>query len=433
MRIVIISDAATPGGATSATVWLAEGLTRLGQDVTWIGPVEDTEVRAWKMQLLRPTRFTPRRALRRLLPIPAREKWDRSVVKKRLHRILRDALPDVIHVSNLHSATWAGWSEHLLAVCRSHAPTVWTLHDAWSFTGRCVYFFDCRKFLTGCDETCPTPNDYPVLAPDRIAGAWDSKRRLLTELSDLVAVSPSAWLAREAEAGSWRNHRIEVISNAVPLETYYPIDRGAAREALGMKNGGTVLLAAAHNFEDPRVGGDLLIEALKAVSAGPITVMTMGRGSLRFEIDGVTHHPLGYVKDERTKMHAFNAADLFVSSAPVGNQPLVCLESIACGTPVVALGVGGLPEIVCSGKTGWLAASISSISLARALEEAIRDLGRGTNLRESCRRVAETEYCPETHAVRYLELYAELSERRTESQRHRVTGHEPSGERTRSV
>jgi glycosyltransferase involved in cell wall biosynthesis len=132
-------------------------------------------------------------------------------------------------------------------------------------------------------------------------------------------------------------------------------------------------------------------------------------------------------------MHAFNAADLFVSSAPVGNQPLVCLESIACGTPVVAFGVGGLPEIVRFGKTGWLAATISSDSLARALEEAVRDLSRGINLRDSCRRVAETEYCPGTQAARYLELYAELSERKTESQRHSATGNEPSSERTRSV
>jgi glycosyltransferase involved in cell wall biosynthesis len=413
VHIAIISDAATPGGASSASVRLAETLNRLGERVTWIGPVEDTETRTWEMRMLRPARLLPRRVARRLLSIPSREKWDGTAVQKLLDGFLRELRPDVIHVSNLHSATWAGWSEDLLRVCRRNAPSVWTLHDAWSFTGRCVYFYECRKFLTGCDATCPTPNEYPALAPDRIAAAWDSKRRLLAALPDLAAVSPSQWLAGNAAAGIWKGHRIEVIPYGVPLETYHPMDRGTARRLLGVNRQGTVLLAAAHGLDDRRAGTDLLLGALKESSLGPVTLITMGGGSVRIEIEGVNHRHLGYVSDEQTKVHAFNAADIFVSSAPVGNQPLVCLESIACGTPVVAFNACGLPEVVRPGQTGWLAATISSESLARALEEAVRDLSRGINLRDSCRRVAETDYCPETQAARYLELYSELIGRGT--------------------
>jgi hypothetical protein len=46
------------------------------------------------------------------------------------------------------------------------------MHDLWLLTGRCAYTAGCEKYLTGCDDTCPTPAEYPALDPAKIAEAW---------------------------------------------------------------------------------------------------------------------------------------------------------------------------------------------------------------------------------------------------------------------
>lgn len=411
LHVVIISDSCLPGGASLASLRLAESLARLGHRITWLGPTQDQEFRPWRTRLLRPARFLPRRAVRRLLPVPAREKWDRHATQIRLKRILRELRPDAINVNNLHAAGWAGWSEDLLSVCRAQAPTFWTLHDAWSFTGRCVYSYDCRAFLKGCDASCPTPNEYPALPPDRIAGAWSNRQRLLASLPDLVAIAPSNWLATEAKRGLWRNHRVEVIPYGVPLDTYSPMDRHEARQALGLEAKGPVLFISAFDLSDRRAGGDYLVSALSCLSE-QMTVITMGSNQVDINIKGIATYHLGFVKDERKKVQAFNAADILVHPAPVGNQPLVCLEAISCGTPIVAFPVNGLPEIVRPGRTGWLAEHVTSDSYARALDAALSDLRAGADLRRLCRALAEEQHSPDRQAQQYLGLFTQAFEPR---------------------
>jgi glycosyltransferase involved in cell wall biosynthesis len=293
-------------------------------------------------------------------------------------------------------------------ICARHAPTVWTLHDMWSFTGRCAYSYDCRKFMTGCDSTCPTPEEHPPLAPDQIAQAWNERRRLLNSNPNLLAVAPSRWLAREAREGLWADHRVEVIPYGLPLEVYRPVDRALAREALGINTPGPVLLMAAQFLTERRKGGEILDGALSALSRRPLTIVTLGSGHPGFQAEGIHLHELGYVDHERTRVLAYSAADLFVHPAPVDNLPNVVMEALACGTPVVGFAIGGMPDMVRPGQTGWLCDSVSSKALADTLEEALADLDRGVNFRDSCRAVAEAEYGSSLQARNYLELFQSL-------------------------
>ena len=62
--------------------------------------------------------------------------------------------------------------------------------------------------------------------------------------------------------------------------------------------------------------------------------------------EGVHVHPLGFVDDERLKVLAYSAADLFVHPAPVDNLPNVVMEAIACGTPAIASDLSVFRELV---------------------------------------------------------------------------------------
>ena len=313
--------------------------------------------------------------------------------------------PDFINIHNLHSADWF---PDLFRVCALHAPTVCTLHDMWSFTGRCAYSYECRKFLTGCDATCPTPREYPSRLPQRIAGDWQQRRHLLENEARLWAVAPSQWLAQEARAGLWKNRLLEVIPYGLPLDVYRPVDRVLARQALGIDSTGPVILVVAQNLSERRKGGSFLIEALEKLPIRPLSLLTMGIDPLPVPGEGIQVHSLGYVTHDRMKVLAYSAADLLVHPAPVDNLPNVVLEAIACGTPVVGFPIGGMPDMVRAGETGWLASVLSSEGLADALTQACDELKRGRDLRDSCRVIAEREYNPALQASRYSNLFGSL-------------------------
>jgi glycosyltransferase involved in cell wall biosynthesis len=208
----------------------------------------------------------------------------------------------------------------------------------------------------------------------------------------------------------WKNHRIEVIPNGLPLDVYQPLDRVAARRALGVRSSGLVILAAASNIADPRKGSAILVEALQQLTTLQPTLLTFGAGAASAGSLGIPHVDLGPIDFERAKTLAYNAADLYVHSALADNLPNVALEALACGTPIVSFAVGGLPEIVRPGRTGWLARAVTSEALAEAMQTAISDLqAGGATLRATCRGVAVQEYGLRLQAARYLSLFESLT------------------------
>jgi glycosyltransferase involved in cell wall biosynthesis len=201
---------------------------------------------------------------------------------------------------------------------------------------------------------------------------------------------------------------VEVIPYGLPLDIYTPVDRVLARTALGIKPGGPVVLVVAQKLAGRRKGGTILIEALQRVCQRPLTLVTLGHGHLPRAVEGVTLHALGYIDHERTKVLAYAAADVLVHPAPVDNLPNVVMEAMACGTPCVGFAIGGVPDMVQPGKTGWLAHQVTAQALASAIDTALKDIKQGKDLRVSCRSIAETEYDEAIQAQRYLTLFKQL-------------------------
>jgi glycosyltransferase involved in cell wall biosynthesis len=405
MHIVLLSDHETRGGAAIAACRLAAALAAAGHRVTRLAAAVDPGPHPWETIALTPSRLE--RLSTRVVPDAIRHLWLARGAGRQLRRALERLRPDLINVHGLHGAASLGWSPALAGVCAEHAPVIWTLHDMWSFTGRCAYSGDCRRFLTGCDAACPTPDEYPALTPSRIAAAWQARRRLLTAKLRLAAVSPSRWLAGEALAGLWAGSRVEVIPNGLPLDVYQPVERAEARRALGIAARGPVLLIAARRFNRHK-GAQLFLEALGRTVERPLTVLVLGPADFMPTDPGIHWIPLGYIEAETKRALAYNAADLLVHPALHDNLPNVVLEAMACGTPTVAMPVGGLPELVRPGQTGWLAAAPTAAALADTLTAALGQIRAGLDLRSLCRASAEADYSDAVQAQRYLSLAASL-------------------------
>ena len=222
MKIVMLSDWETQfGGAAVAASRLAHSLCHAGHEVTRIVAVKDGKNYLWKIAELQPSIWGW--AVHRFIQGLAWESFSRWEIRRRIRRLLEVCQPDVINIHNLHGASTSfGWPMEVVSDCAAVAPVVWTLHDMWSFTGRCAFSYECHKYLMGCDKTCPTPAEYPALTPGKIAKSWRRRSVMYQHITDIAAVSPSSWLARSAQEGLWAGKRVEIYPLWSPIRYVSP-------------------------------------------------------------------------------------------------------------------------------------------------------------------------------------------------------------------
>lgn len=160
---------------------------------------------------------------------------------------------------------------------------------------------------------------------------------------------------------------------------------------------------------DPRKGLDLAIDAVARVPNVELEIVGDGEERARLERRakplGERVRFTGYASDVRP---ALARADAVLSSAREEGLGIALLEAMAMGRPVIAVPVGGIPELVDPGETGWLAAARTPPALAEALTEAARSptelLRRGTAARARVLR----DFTITTMRAKYAELYEAL-------------------------
>jgi glycosyltransferase involved in cell wall biosynthesis len=123
------------------------------------------------------------------------------------------------------------------------------------------------------------------------------------------------------------------------------------------------------------------------------------------EINVHPHVHLPSVNDDGFLSLIYSAADVFVAPSLADNLPNTILESIACGTPVVAFNAGGIPDAVRPGVTGLLAKTGDAAELRSAILGLLGNDSLGAEMSANCRKIALAEYSLELQARRYLEIY----------------------------
>jgi glycosyltransferase involved in cell wall biosynthesis len=157
--------------------------------------------------------------------------------------------------------------------------------------------------------------------------------------------------------------KVSVVPNGVDKEKFYHISKGRARKELGLPLDKLILLSVGSLI--PRKGHDLLIKALGVLHdkyhEKDCRLVIVGEGRLRRELEElITARGLeeyvclpGEVTHNKLALW-YSAADLFCLASNREGWPNVLMESMACGTPVVAANVWGVPEIMRNDAIGVL-------------------------------------------------------------------------------
>jgi starch synthase len=111
----------------------------------------------------------------------------------------------------------------------------------------------------------------------------------------------------------------------------------------------------------------------------------------------------------------YSHAAVFVCPSIYEPFGLINLEAMACGTPVVASRVGGIPEVVVDGETGWLVEPGDATALGQALREALADPERARRMGEAGRRRVEAHFSWDRIADRTMIVYGEAIDSKSAS------------------
>ena len=290
-------------------------------------------------------------------------------------------------------------------------PIIWTLHDMWPFTGGCHYDAECGKFRQSCGS-CPLLGS--ATENDLSRSVWGRKQKSWRD-AQIVVVATSHWLAEMAQASSlFRNRRVEVIPNCIDIGKYKPLDKHAAREAYGLPTDKHLILISAFNVAtDKRKGNHFLITALKELEQegwrGKVELVVIGAPTPDKPPDfGLKTHYMGTFNDEISQVLLYSAADVTVAPSMQENLSNTVMESLACGTPVVAFNIGGMPDLITHQKSGYLARPFEPEDLAAGMKWVLEDNVRREHLSHHARESVVSKYSMQAVAHKYHALYQDI-------------------------
>jgi glycosyltransferase involved in cell wall biosynthesis len=204
--------------------------------------------------------------------------------------------------------------------------------------------------------------------------------------------------------------KVYVLRNGVDLEMFRPVERSLARHRLEI-HGPT--LASVGNLVELK-GHDLVIGALPFLPQHSLLVV--GEGPERSALQRLAVHLgvssrvrfLGRIPHEQLA-DVYSAADALVLASSREGWPNVLLEAMACGTPVIASNIGGIPELVKSPVAGELALERTS----RGFATTISKLFNSPPDRAATRRYAENFSWDETTEGQ-IKLFSEILARQAD-------------------
>lgn len=315
-----------------------------------------------------------------------------------------DALaPDFVLVGNVHGATR---SLDVVGRLASSRPTALVLHDLFALTGRCCHPRDCSRAETGCDTACPTPDEYPPLAPRRIAGMHERKRDVLAQHSGPLLLANSDWTRRRSAALAPASAVTRPVSLAFPTGVFRPGDRIALRRRLGLPEADVLILVSSVIVDGPDKGFADLRDALHGVARPGVGVVAIGRldDPGKFGLDNL--FAPGLIGSEEDLAAWYGACDLHVTASrheTLGQTPI---EAGLCGVPTLAYRTSGLTTSVIDGVSGHLV-EMRPGALAQALADLVGDPVKRAALGAFARIALESRFSPASAALSLDEVLRE--------------------------
>lgn len=405
LRIIQITGSDVGGGAESVVRQHHQELSRQGHQVQLLVGRKQTDDPA-TTQI--PFRRGPKGVLRTA-------RWlQRTSGLQNLYspgfRAIEDSFaftPDILHFHSLHGVDSFAELSVVRRLSRKY-PTVVSMHDLWLMTGHCGHPLSCPKWKTGCGN-CPDLLLYPAVSRDATRWNFRSKRRAFREAAVQLVV-PSDWLRIQVQQSPVLKHLpISVIENPVDTQTFCPGDATAFRAAHGIDPAERTVILVAQHLQNPFKGIEDGIKVLNDITTKNVKVILVGNAATdvanRLSLPTLVL-PFTTSKDELANY--YRMADLLLMPSRGETFGLVAAEAMACGTPVVAFHVGGLPEVIGGDTTGVVIEERDHTAMTRAIDDFLADDAKLARVSASASQRINQQFTLPRHSGRTLNLYEQI-------------------------
>ncbi len=324
--------------------------------------------------------------------------------RKKIAALLDEIKPDVAHVHNIHAHLTPSV---LFELARRKIPVVWTLHD-YKLLCPNTHFLShgeiCERCLAGRFYNCTFHTCKKESLPASVLATAEAYSHGVMNITGRVSafVAPSRFLKSKFEEFGWETSRLSFVRNPLPKDKPNPVKNSA--------DGGYVLYFGGL---EPWKGVHTLLRS--ASSLRNIKFLIAGDGNQKQELmkfvrgEGLANVTfLGRITGEVLARSVAECSLVVVPSEWYENCPYSVMESMASAKPVVATDLGGLPELVSDGKTGFIVKSRSPELLADKIAYLMARPDTRKEMGIAAREIALKEFDPQRHYQTIHELYLSL-------------------------
>jgi len=315
--------------------------------------------------------------------------------KEKIEKLLKRKRPDIVHLNNIYHQI----SPSILDIFARHdIPTVMTLHDYKLVCPSYMMMVEgkiCEKckegryywcFLKKCTKSSYLKsllNTFEMYLHHKILHIYDKVN---------VFIAPSMFLKSKIEEMGFGGKLVH-LPNFINLDRFEP---SYSWEEKTMVYFGRL---------SPEKG---LFTLLKAVNKLKVRLKIIGEGPIRRELEkkaGENVYFLGYMPHRSLKGEIKKAMAVVLPSEWYENYPFSILESFALGKPVIGSAIGGIPELITNGKTGFLFEPGNVEDLADKISQLMKDRKLIKEMGKYAREKVEQKCSPETHYEKLMKIY----------------------------
>lgn len=311
---------------------------------------------------------------------------------------------DIVHCHNIHGRYFNLGTLEKMA---KQKPVVWTLHDEWAITPHCAYTLEGATLKNGL-YVCPSIDTPPRLLWDNTHALARKRNALYTKIK-LHIVTPSKWLMNRVARTTLGTHDVRLIPNGIITSAFVQTDQVIARTKLGLPLDKKIVLFLATAGKANTWKGWKYTEEVIAAYSDKSDTFFLNVGNLVPEANQPHVEYRRHIDSAEELALYYSAADVLLFTSIAENFPLVILEAMSCGLPIVAFDVGGVKEVVTHLENGYIGAYRDTTDLLVGLDWVFNlTVNKRTELSERSSVKIHAHYDTTHMTAGYIDLYHSL-------------------------
>lgn len=265
---------------------------------------------------------------------------------KRLIKSMNERMIDTIILVSVHGY-YLNERMFFNYVANKNIRLVYTMIDEYPFLGACGFEPQCQKYITGIGRCPNVRNKYPKSwFFDTCGSVLKRKKECYLKLNNAIFCGPEFLDNKASKSLLGKYMKRVVLDEAIDMDLYQPRDVTDLRKELGIEEGKIIILCVA-STSNPWKGADFFIEAAKRIGDDSRFVF-IHIGYKYSDVSDLPSNyiPIRFVEKDSDFARYYSLADLLVYPSVADAMSNVCIESFACGTPIVCFDISGMPYLL---------------------------------------------------------------------------------------